>query len=72
MPGGLNWAHRRSRFDRTLLDSGCVADPTSNPRHAPNPGTANVSQLEDNVAAESKLTDEEFSQLDAISGRRLL
>lgn len=32
-------------------------------------GAANVSYLEDNVAAaEIKLTDEEFSQLDAISG----
>ena len=35
----------------------------------PIPGTANVSHLEDNVAAaEIKLADEEFSQLDAISG----
>jgi pyridoxine 4-dehydrogenase len=35
----------------------------------PIPGTANVSHLEDSVvAAEIKLTDEEFSQLDAISG----
>jgi pyridoxine 4-dehydrogenase len=35
----------------------------------PIPGTANVSHLEDNeAAAEIKLTDEEFSQLDAISG----
>jgi aryl-alcohol dehydrogenase-like predicted oxidoreductase len=25
LQGGLNLAHRRSRFDRTLLDSGCVA-----------------------------------------------
>lgn len=33
-------------------------------------GAANVSHPEDNVAAaaEIKLTDEEFSQLDAISG----
>jgi aryl-alcohol dehydrogenase-like predicted oxidoreductase len=35
----------------------------------PDCSTANVSHLEDNVAAaEIKLTDEEFSQLDAISG----
>jgi aryl-alcohol dehydrogenase-like predicted oxidoreductase len=35
----------------------------------PIPGTANVSHLEDNVAASGiKLTDEEFSHLDAISG----
>jgi len=50
------------------LDSGCVADSTSNPVILPIPSTANVSHLEDNVAAEIKLTDEEFSQLDAISG----
>jgi pyridoxine 4-dehydrogenase len=37
-------------------------------RHAPDPRTANVSHLEDNgAAAEIKLTDEESSQLDAIS-----
>jgi aryl-alcohol dehydrogenase-like predicted oxidoreductase len=35
----------------------------------PIPGPANFSHLEDNVAAaEIKLTDEEFSQLGAISG----
>jgi aryl-alcohol dehydrogenase-like predicted oxidoreductase len=110
LQGGLNWAHRRSRFDRTLLDSGCVAQafapvvtvrnlfnliardaepvldystehgigfipwfPLATGRLAgamsPISGTANVSHLEDNVAAaEIKLTDEEFSQLDAISG----
>ena len=32
MQGGLNSAHRRSRFDRTLLDSGCVADLDVEPR----------------------------------------
>src|SRR5215469_16509209 len=32
LQGGLNSAHRRSRFDGTLLDSGCVADPDSEPR----------------------------------------
>jgi aryl-alcohol dehydrogenase-like predicted oxidoreductase len=66
---GLNWAHRRSRFDRAVgfwLYSRSDAEPSV---MLPIPGTANVSHLEDNVAAaEIKLTDEEFSQLDAISG----